>query len=74
SLSIEFAHEGIMVNCLCPGPFATDRMEDLIRASMDRDGLSRAAAETLWLDEVPVGKFGDPRDFGAVVATLASER
>ncbi len=74
SLSIEFAHEGIMVNCLCPGPFATDRMEDLIRASMDRDGLSRPAAEALWLEEVPVGKFGDPGDFGAVVATLASER
>jgi 3-oxoacyl-[acyl-carrier protein] reductase len=74
SLSIEFAHENIMVNCLCPGPFATDRMEDLIRASMERDGLDRAAAEALWLDEVPAGKFGDPADFGAVVATLASER
>jgi len=74
SLSIEFAHEGIMVNCLCPGPFATDRMEYLIRSSMERDGLDRAAAEKLWLDEVPVGKFGDPKDFGAIVATLASER
>lgn len=74
SLSIEFAHEGIMVNCLCPGPFATDRMEDLIQASMARDGLSRADAEALWLDEVPARKFGDPNDFGAMVATLASER
>lgn len=74
SLSIEFAHENIMVNCLCPGPFATDRMEDLIRASMDHRGIDRAAAEALWLDEVPVGKFGDPRDFGAMVAMLASER
>ncbi|MFE0016957.1 SDR family oxidoreductase [Mesorhizobium sp. NPDC059054] len=74
SLSIEFAHEGIMVNCLCPGPFATDRMEYLVQSSMDRDGLSRADAEALWLQEVPVGKFGDPNDFGAIVATLASER
>ena len=74
SLSIEFAHENIMVNCLCPGPFATDRMEDLIEASMARDGLDRAAAEALWLDEVPARKFGEPRDFGAVVATLASDR
>ena len=74
SLSIEFAHENIMVNCLCPGPFATDRMEDLIRASMERHGIDRAAAEALWLDEVPVGKFGDPGDFGAMVAMLASER
>jgi len=74
SLSIEFAHEGIMVNCLCPGPFATDRMEYLVQSSMDREGLSRADAEKLWLAEVPTGKFGDPRDFGAIVATLASER
>lgn len=74
SLSIEFAAEGIMVNCLCPGPFATDRMEDLVTASMKRDGLDRAGAEALWLSEVPLGKFGDPADFGAMVALLSSER
>lgn len=74
SLSIEFAHEGIMVNCLCPGPFATDRMEYLIQSSMKLDGLNRKAAEALWLQEVPTGKFGDPNDFGAMVAMLASER
>jgi 3-oxoacyl-[acyl-carrier protein] reductase len=74
SLSIEFAHEGIMVNCLCPGPFATDRMEYLVECSMRIDGLSRADAEAVWLAEVPVKKFGDPKDFGAMVAMLASER
>jgi len=74
SLSIEFAHEGIMVNCLCPGPFATDRMEYLVNASVEQHGLSRVDAEKLWLNEVPVGKFGDPADFGAFVALLASER
>jgi 3-oxoacyl-[acyl-carrier protein] reductase len=74
SLSIEFAHEGIMVNCLCPGPFATDRMEYLVYSSMKIEGIDRAAAEKLWLEEVPAGKFGDPDDFGAMVAMLASER
>ncbi|MFC5384777.1 SDR family oxidoreductase [Aquamicrobium segne] len=74
SLSIEFAHEGIMVNCLCPGPFATDRMEYLVQSSMEIEGLDRAAAEALWLEEVPAGKFGNPDDFGAMVAMLASER
>jgi 3-oxoacyl-[acyl-carrier protein] reductase len=74
SLSIEFAHEGIMVNCLCPGPFATDRMEYLVECSMRIDGLSRADAEAVWLAEVPAKKFGDPKDFGAMVAMLASER
>jgi 3-oxoacyl-[acyl-carrier protein] reductase len=74
SLSIEFAHEGILVNCLCPGPFATDRMDDLVNATMERDRLDRAAAEKVWLEEVPLGKFGRPEDFGAMVAMLASER
>lgn len=73
SLSLEFAGEGIMVNCLCPGPFATDRMEDLIQASMERDGLDRAAAEAIWLNEVPAGRFGNPDDFGAMVAMLSSQ-
>lgn len=72
SLSIEFAREGITVNCLCPGPFATDRMEYLVNASMEREGISRTEAEAIWLDEVPVGKFGDPADFGAMAALLAS--
>ncbi|TWI31251.1 SDR family oxidoreductase [Paracoccus sulfuroxidans] len=74
SLSIEFAEEGVTVNCLCPGPFGTDRMEYLVTSSMERDGLSRTEAEALWLSEVPVGKFGDPKDFGAMVALLASDR
>lgn len=74
SLSIEFAHEGIMVNCLCPGPFATDRMEYLVQSSMRIDGLDRAQAEAVWLAEVPAKRFGDPNDFGAMVAMLSSER
>lgn len=74
SMSHELAQDNILVNCLCPGPIATDRMEDLITASMQQRGLDRQAAEKLWYAEVPMGRFGDPADFGALVAVLASER
>jgi 3-oxoacyl-[acyl-carrier protein] reductase len=48
-------------------------MEYLVTSSMDRDQLSRDDAEKLWLADVPVGKFGDPEDFGAMVAFLSSQ-
>lgn len=74
SMAHELARDDILVNCLCPGPIATDRMEELIAASMAQKGLSRAEAEALWYDEVPLGRFGKPEDFGALVAVLASAR
>lgn len=74
SISHELASDGILVNCLCPGPIATERMEHLIEASMEQKGLSRADAEALWYDEVPMGQAGRPEDFGAMVAVLASEK
>lgn len=74
SMSHELAADNILVNCLCPGPIATDRMEDLITATMAQKGVDRSAAEALWLNEVPLGRTGSPEDFGAMVAVLASER
>lgn len=74
SMSHELAADNILVNCLCPGPIATDRMEDLVTASMAQKGLDRSAAEALWLDEVPLGRTGRPEDFGAMVAMLASDK
>lgn len=74
SLSHEFARDKVLVNCLCPGPIATDRMENLITASMEQRGLSRTEAEDLWYDEVPLRCAGSPEDFGAMVAMLASDK
>ena len=73
SLSLEHARDNILVNSLCPGPIATDRFTDLIEATKARRGLGKAEAEQVWLQEVPLARAGLPRDFGDLVAVLASE-
>lgn len=73
TLSIELAADNILVNALCPGPIATDRMKELIAETKARDDLSDAEAEAVWLDEVPLGRMGRPEDFGDIVAVLCSD-
>lgn len=74
TLSKEVAADGITVNCALPGRIATDRV-----ASLDR---SMAEAQDRSLEEVrernekgiPVGRYGQPAEFGALVAFLCSEQ
>lgn len=73
TLSIELAPDNILVNALCPGPIATERMKELIAETKARGDLSDAEAEAVWLDEVPLGRMGRPEDFGDIVAVLCSD-
>jgi 3-oxoacyl-[acyl-carrier protein] reductase len=62
TLALEVARDGVTVNSLLPGSHATDRLRQV------RGGdLEQAAAE------IPVGRVGDPADFGAFVAFLCSD-
>lgn len=73
TLSVELAADNILVNSLCPGPIDTDRMIDLVNATVSERNVSREEAEAIWLDEVPLGRMGSARDFGKLVAVLASD-
>jgi 3-oxoacyl-[acyl-carrier protein] reductase len=73
SLSIELAADNILVNSLCPGPIDTDRMIDLVNATVADRKVSREEAEAIWVNEVPLGRMGRARDFGKVAAMLASD-
>jgi 3-oxoacyl-[acyl-carrier protein] reductase len=61
TLAREVAPYGITVNSVQPGNHATDRMKQLYGAADPAAG-------------IPVGKLGDPDDFGAVVAFVCSEQ
>jgi len=64
SLSRDLGPQGITVNCVAPGNIATARLDQLYP-----DGPTAAD-----LAGIPLGRWGDPREFGDVVCFLASER
>ncbi len=64
TLALEWARDGICVNALCPGPFATE-----INLPLLNDPEKRATMEA----KIPVGRWGDPQELGPAVVFLASE-
>jgi 3-oxoacyl-[acyl-carrier protein] reductase len=66
TLSREVAADGITVNTVATGRFATDRLLDSA-GSLD-------AAEEGARAEVPAGRLGQPEEYGDLVAFLCSER
>lgn len=74
TLASEVAAEGITVNAVMPGPFATDRMRSLAEQRAHREGISAEAALHGLSHGVPADRIGKPEEFGALVAFLASEQ
>lgn len=67
NLADELGPRGIRVNALLPGRLATDRVRSLDAATGDADQ-ARAANERT----IPLGRYGDPEEFGRVAAFLLS--
>lgn len=73
--AIELAPHNILVNTICPGPIATDRLVELTQQYAAREGVTvDAAAQRLWLSQIPLGRLGEPREFADLAVFLASER
>jgi 3-oxoacyl-[acyl-carrier protein] reductase len=64
TLADELGPRGITVNCVAPGRIATPRL-----AYLYPDGPTEEH-----LEEIPLRRWGEPRDFGDVVCFIASER
>lgn len=74
TLANEVAPLGITVNNLLPGYTRTERVEQLSDAAAIREGITREAALGRWESEIPMGRLGEPREFAAAAAFLASDR
>jgi 3-oxoacyl-[acyl-carrier protein] reductase len=72
SLASELGSFGITVNNILPGMHLTDRGESLIASRVKTTGLTKAEVERAMLADIPAGRFGDPEDFGEVLAFLCT--
>ena len=74
TLSIELAPDGILVNAVGPGRLNTERIRQLDRDTAARTGRSEDDVRAEQARTIPLGRYGDPAELGAVVAFLASSR
>lgn len=74
TLANEVAPFGITVNNVMPGYTRTERLDQLAADIAERSGGSVEDAFSAWEGQIPLGRVGDPREFAALVAFLASER
>ncbi|MCG8603740.1 SDR family oxidoreductase, partial [bacterium] len=74
TLANEVAPFGITVNNVLPGYTRTSRVEELADQIAKAKGLTVEKAIGGWESQIPMGRIGDPREFSALVAFLASER
>ncbi len=74
SLANEYARDGITFNALMPGFTETGRMEAVLRGAADANNISYEAAMANAMKDVPMARIGQPEEFAALAAFLASAR
>jgi 3-oxoacyl-[acyl-carrier protein] reductase len=74
TLANEVATFGVTVNNVLPGFTRTERVEELARQTAEREGITAEEAMGRSISQIPMRRLGDPREFAAVAAFLASER
>ncbi len=72
TLAREVAADGITVNVVIPGRIATGRVRELDEARAKRDGSTVEEAVQASMAAIPMGRYGDPDEYAAAVAFLAS--
>jgi len=74
SLASDFGKDGILVNNVAPGYTATDRLKELSAKRAASTGQSEANIQQTWIDQIPLGRLGEPEEVADAIVWLASER
>lgn len=73
TLSVEVAADSITVNNICPGRINTDRIRTLDADRARRSGRSPAEVKAESESQIPLGRYGEPREVASLAVFLASE-
>jgi 3-oxoacyl-[acyl-carrier protein] reductase len=74
TLANEVAPFGITVNNVMPGYTRTQRVDDLAQRNASLRGTTPSDELAVWEGQIPMGRLGEPSEFAAMVAFLASDR
>jgi 3-oxoacyl-[acyl-carrier protein] reductase len=73
TLALELAPNRIRVNNLMPGRIETDRLRHLDEVNAQRAGISPEEQQRRAAASIPMGRYGNPDEFGRMAAFLLSD-
>jgi 3-oxoacyl-[acyl-carrier protein] reductase len=74
SLVREYGSDNVLFNNVCPGATATDRLLNVATNRAAQQGITREEVLENMGAQIPLGRVGQPEEFGPLVAFLCSER
>ncbi|MDQ3704185.1 MAG: SDR family oxidoreductase [Chloroflexota bacterium] len=74
TLATELAPYGITVNNIAPGRIDTDRVRSLDRNRAFALGISEEEAKQAQIENIPLGRYGEPSELAALAVFLASDK
>ena len=73
TLALELAASRIRVNQLVPGRIGTDRVQEIDAINAQKAGISPEEQRQRSAATIPMGRYGEPDEFGRVAAFLLSD-
>jgi 3-oxoacyl-[acyl-carrier protein] reductase len=72
SLAFELGPEGIRVNSILPGWTSTERVTEIMKGRAQKQGITAEEAAKAQGASTPLGRMGEPEEFGNVAVFLCS--
>jgi len=74
TLSDQVAKDNVLVNCVLPGHYMTDRQKELSEIRAKQQGITADDYLAKAVTSIPLGRYGKPEELADVVAFMCSER